>query len=165
MCILSVYTLLKVVGYYDFIVLSKSVMGGFYPIFWGDFWNFYNFAKPLKAARFRHFLVDVLSLSSCSWCCPFTYAFLSFFPSHPSLSLLYWLSDIFFFSSDYTSIYCIFLSISATFVGPLILVFLFISSFLTALNHLMSTISNFFSWAFFIFHVLTPCIIASLAMS
>ena len=27
MCILSVYTLLKVVGYYDFSVLSLSVMG------------------------------------------------------------------------------------------------------------------------------------------
>ena len=27
MCILSVYTLLKVVGYYDLIVLSMSVMG------------------------------------------------------------------------------------------------------------------------------------------
>ena len=27
MCILSVYTLLKVVGYYDFSVLSMSVMG------------------------------------------------------------------------------------------------------------------------------------------
>ena len=51
MCILSVYTLLKVVGYYDLSILSMSVMGfqknknvdGFFL----DFWNFFNFAKPL----------------------------------------------------------------------------------------------------------------------
>ena len=51
MCILSVYALLKVVGYYDLSVLSKSVMGlkkkkfgwgvggwgELYPIFFGIF--------------------------------------------------------------------------------------------------------------------------------
>ena len=57
MCILSVYTLLKVVGYYDLSVLSMSVMvsknsldGGFLrPIqFCWDFVNFFNFAMPLR---------------------------------------------------------------------------------------------------------------------
>ena len=60
MCILSVYTLLKVVGYYDLSVLSMSVMGfqkkfgwgvggrgELYPIFVLYFCNFVNFAKPL----------------------------------------------------------------------------------------------------------------------
>ena len=54
MCILSVYTLLKVVGYYDLSVLSMSVMGfqkrcldgrwvgGVSSIqFYLDFWNFF----------------------------------------------------------------------------------------------------------------------------
>ena len=58
MCILSVYGLLKVVGYYDLSVLSMSVMGfqtkfvwrvggwgEFNPIFSSDFWNCFNFAK------------------------------------------------------------------------------------------------------------------------
>ena len=60
LCSLSVYTLLKVVSYYDLSVLSKSVMvskkslnggwvGGVSSIqFFWDFWNFFNFAKPLK---------------------------------------------------------------------------------------------------------------------
>ena len=56
----SVYTLLKVVSYYDLSVLSMSVMGfqkkkfgwvgwwgELYPSFFWDFWNFVNFAKPL----------------------------------------------------------------------------------------------------------------------
>ena len=60
MCILSVYTLLKVVGHYDFSVLSMSVMclkkkvlmgvggwGELYPILFG-FLDFFNFAKPLR---------------------------------------------------------------------------------------------------------------------
>ena len=61
MCILSVYTLLKVVGYYDFSFLSMSVIGfqkkfgwggvggwgELYPSFFLYFWNFFNFAKPL----------------------------------------------------------------------------------------------------------------------
>ena len=56
MCILSVYALLKVVGYYDLSVLSMSVMGfqnkvwmecALYPIFLG-FFEFFNFAKPLN---------------------------------------------------------------------------------------------------------------------
>ena len=60
MCILSVYTLLKVVGYYDLSVLPMSVMGfqkkfgwGFsgwselYPVFFG-FLDLFNFAKPLS---------------------------------------------------------------------------------------------------------------------
>ena len=61
MCILSVYTLIKVVGYYDLSVLSMSVMGlkkrsldggwvggvSSTNFFW-DFWNLFNFAKPLR---------------------------------------------------------------------------------------------------------------------
>ena len=59
MCILSVYTMLKVVGYYDLSVLYMSVMGfqksldgvggwgELYPIFL-DVWNLFNFAKPLS---------------------------------------------------------------------------------------------------------------------
>ena len=59
MCIVSVYTLLKVVGYYDLSVLSMSVMGlkkcldvgwvgGVSSIqFVLDYWNFFNFANPL----------------------------------------------------------------------------------------------------------------------
>ena len=59
MCILSVYALLKVVGYYDLSVLSMSVMvfqkknsldggwvGGVSSIH--IFLNFFNFAKPLR---------------------------------------------------------------------------------------------------------------------
>ena len=62
MCILSVHTLLKVVGYYDLSVLSKSVMGfqTKQKFGWGVggwvggvssiqvfFWNLFNSAKPL----------------------------------------------------------------------------------------------------------------------
>ena len=56
MCFLSVYTLLKVVGYYDLsVVLSMSVMG-LQKMWMGVgggvssiqfFWTFVNFAKPL----------------------------------------------------------------------------------------------------------------------
>ena len=67
MCILSVHTLLKVVGYYDLSVMSMSDvsdgfptkkvwMGGWvggwvelYPSFFLDFWNVFNFAKPLSS--------------------------------------------------------------------------------------------------------------------
>ena len=61
MCILSVHTLLKVVGYYDLSVLSMSVMGfqkkfrwgmsgwgELYPIFVWIFGICLNFAKPLS---------------------------------------------------------------------------------------------------------------------
>ena len=64
MCILSAYTLLKVVGYYDLSVLSMSVMGfqkksldggpgvggcgELYPICSWIFGKKFNFAKPLK---------------------------------------------------------------------------------------------------------------------
>ena len=60
-CILFIYTLLKVVGYYDLSVLSMSVMGfqqksldggwvgGVGSIqFFLDVWNLFNFAKPLS---------------------------------------------------------------------------------------------------------------------
>ena len=60
MCILFVHTLLKVLGYYDLSVLSMSIMGfqeksldGGGRVGWAlsklvlDFWNFFNFAKPL----------------------------------------------------------------------------------------------------------------------
>ena len=60
MCILSVHTLLKVVGYYDLSGLSMAVMG-FKKKFgrgWGElypiclvFWNFFNFAKPLRLSN------------------------------------------------------------------------------------------------------------------
>ena len=64
MCILFVYTLLKVTSYYDLSVLSMSMMGfqksldgggwvgGVRSInFFWDFWNFFNFnfAKPLTS--------------------------------------------------------------------------------------------------------------------
>ena len=62
MCIVSSYTLLKVVGYYDLSVLSMSVMGfqkkkfgwawvggvGSIQVFL-DFWNCFNLAKPLNS--------------------------------------------------------------------------------------------------------------------
>ena len=58
MCILFVYTLLKVVSYYDLSVLSMSVMG-LKKNGWGwmggvcsihfYFLNFFNFAKPLTS--------------------------------------------------------------------------------------------------------------------
>ena len=73
MCILFVNTLLKVVGYYDLSVLSMSVMGshkksldggGWVGRFAGgrvggvssiqvflDFWNLFNFAKPLSGTK------------------------------------------------------------------------------------------------------------------
>ena len=38
MCILSVYTLLKVVGYYDFSVLFMSVMGFHKKVWMGSGW-------------------------------------------------------------------------------------------------------------------------------
>ena len=59
LCILSVCTLLKLVGYYDLSVLSMSVMvfqkkkfgwGGWvetYAIFFGFLEFFFNFARPL----------------------------------------------------------------------------------------------------------------------
>ena len=58
MCILSVHTLLKVVGYYDLSVLSMSVMGFQKKSLDGGwlggvssiqvFLGFFNFAKPLS---------------------------------------------------------------------------------------------------------------------
>ena len=60
---------------------------------------------------------------------------------------------------------CTFLDISPTFVVPLILSFLILSSLVTSLIHLnilISATSNFFSCAFFIAHVSAPYIIASL---
>ena len=68
MCILSVYTLLTGVGYYDLGVLSMSVMGFQNKFGWGVggwvggvssiqfFWGileFFNFAKPLIICRKR----------------------------------------------------------------------------------------------------------------
>ena len=65
MCILSAYTLLKVVGYYDLSVLSMSVMGfqkkfgwvwvgvSSLQVFFGFFENKFNFAKPLREATCR----------------------------------------------------------------------------------------------------------------
>ena len=65
MCILSVYSLLKVVGYYDLCVLSMSVVGfqkkkfgwrvggwgELYPIFFKDFWNFVHLSNPLNSVQ------------------------------------------------------------------------------------------------------------------
>ena len=69
MCILSVHTLLKVVSYYDFSVLSMSVIGFKKKFVWGVggwgelypsfFWDFFNFAKPL-------ILLSVIAYSSTS---------------------------------------------------------------------------------------------------
>ena len=52
---LYMYTLLKVVNYYDLSVLSMSVMGfqkkfGWFELHPSFFWNFCNFAKPLYAS-------------------------------------------------------------------------------------------------------------------
>ena len=58
---------------------------------------------------------------------------------------------------------CTFLDISPTFVVPLILSFLILSSLMTPLIHLnilISATSNFFSYAFFTAHVAVPYIIA-----
>ena len=66
---MSVYTLLKVVSYYDLSVLSMSVMvskkkkfgwgvggwGELYPSFFWDFWNLFNFAKPLRQVNDVYF--------------------------------------------------------------------------------------------------------------
>ena len=57
MCILSVYTLLKVVGYYDECSVHVSDVFPKKKFGWGwvssiqvflDFWNYLNFAKPLS---------------------------------------------------------------------------------------------------------------------
>ena len=66
MCILSVYTLLKVVGYYDVGVLSMSVMGfqqkkcgwdlSSIQVFL-DFSNLFNFAKPLIVGQVSKMIV------------------------------------------------------------------------------------------------------------
>ena len=63
-CVFCLYTLLKFVGYYDLSILSMSVMGfqkkkfGWvwvggvsYIQFFGDFRNFFNFAKSLIQSR------------------------------------------------------------------------------------------------------------------
>ena len=64
MCILSAYSLLKVVGYYDLSVLSMSMMGFQKKEVWMeggfvssiqifvDFWILYNFAKPFSALAY-----------------------------------------------------------------------------------------------------------------
>ena len=60
MCILFVYTLLKVVSYYDMSVLwvSKESLDGGVWVGWAlskfilDFWNFFNFARPLSGFIF-----------------------------------------------------------------------------------------------------------------
>ena len=72
MCILSVHTLLKVVGYYDLSVLSMSVMGykkldggwvgGVSSIqFFLAFFDFFNFAKPLRPAQFIRLMPTTVS--------------------------------------------------------------------------------------------------------
>ena len=75
MFILFVYTLIKVVSYYDLSVLSMSVMGfqkkssdggwvgGVSSIkFYFDLWNFVNFAKTLSA---RQSLITLYIISNC----------------------------------------------------------------------------------------------------
>ena len=72
MCILFVYTLLKVVSHYDVSVLYMSVMGfhkkslngemgewdEVYPSLFLDFWNFFNFAKPLtRCSKWKKLLL------------------------------------------------------------------------------------------------------------
>ena len=71
-----IYTLLRVVGYYDLSVLSMSVMGfkkkevwmgvggwgELYPSFFWDFCNCFNFAKPLsKIEQVRFSIKTVLT--------------------------------------------------------------------------------------------------------
>ena len=77
MCILTVYALQKVVGYYDLSVLSMSVMGldrvrsiQFFLDFW-NFWNFFNFAKPLSYKVGS--LKSAVSEYSCSDLLPFLF--------------------------------------------------------------------------------------------
>ena len=86
---------------------------------------------------------------------------------HPHHSLAY----VFVFPSQYMPMYnfnllfCTFMDISPTFVVPLILSLLMLSSFVTPLIHLnilISATSNFFSCAFFTAHVSPPYIIAGL---
>ena len=80
------------------------------------------------------------------------------------------LAYVFVFSSQYVPIIfnllsCTFLDIAPTFVVPLILSFLILSSLVTPLIHLnilISATSNFFSCAFFTAQVSAPYIIAGL---
>ena len=80
MCILSVYTLLKVVGYYDLSVLSMSVMGFQQKKFgWGwvggvssiqfclDFWKKFNFAKPLNLTCYSFSQGSVAYVAQQAW--------------------------------------------------------------------------------------------------
>ena len=106
------------------------------------------------------FLPWRFSLKSRSWCYPTTSASLSFFspaPPSPSLSCLRIILLFFYLLS------CTFLNISPTFVVPLIISFLILSSLVAPLIHLnilISATSNFFSCAFFTAQVSAPCIIA-----
>ncbi len=88
---------------------------------------------------------------------------------HPHHSLAYVVRIRLLFSihahTTSTILSCTFMDISPTFVVPLILSFLILSSLVTPLIHLnilFSATSNFFSCAFFTAHISAPYIIAGL---
>ena len=79
MCILFVYTFLKVVSYYDLNVLSMS-MRGFQKRLGGcewegyalssfilDFWNFFIFAKPLSVSHTKESFIYYIKLLLLLW--------------------------------------------------------------------------------------------------
>ena len=113
--------------------------------------------------------LTILSPTSRSWCYPTTspLLFLSFFspaPPSPSLSCLR-IRLLETCPYHFNLLSCTFLDISLTFVVPLILSFLILSSLVTPLIHLnilISATSNFFSCAFLTAHVSALYIIAGL---
>ena len=108
--------------------------------------------------------LTILSLTRHSWCYPTTFGLpLLLFPSTtiPITPLPTYSSSL--LETCPCLLSCTFLDISPTFVVPLILSFLILSSLMTPLIHLnilISATSNFFSCAFFTAHVSVPYIIA-----
>ena len=105
------------------------------------------------------------SLSSHAWCCLSTSAsvFLTFSSLHSHHQHSYSYVHL-LFSYNFNLLSCIFLDISCTFVVPLIILFLILSTSPIHLNILISATSNFFSCArvFFTGHVSALYIIAGL---
>ena len=124
---------------------------------------------PLKSVlRYLPWLFS--SPTSRSWCYLTTSAsvFLTYFPLHlhHHHSLATYSSSLFNTCPYHFNIlFCTFLDISPTFVVQLILSFLILTSLVAPLIHLnilMSTVSNFFSCAFFTTHASAPCNMAGL---